>query len=78
MKAEADFSWFKIFSIIGAVLAFGLGAVNFGSGGSLIYKGDTYSGVVAIISAIGWIVVAVLIYRNYHKKREEETNELKK
>ena len=71
MKAESDFSWLKILSFFGAGLAAFFAFVNFGSGGILIQSGNGFNGVVTIISAIAWCVVAFLIYKNYQKKTIE-------
>lgn len=65
-----EFSWFKILSFFGAGLALFFGFINGGSGGILISKGYGFNGVVTILSAIGWLVMAVLIYKNYQKKTE--------
>ena len=67
-----EFSWFKILSFFGAGLAVFFAFVNGGSGGILISKGYGFNGVVTILSAIGWLVVAVLVYKNYTKKSDAE------
>lgn len=66
--ATSDFSWFKILSFFGAALALFLAFVNGGSAGTLIKSGYGFNGVGCILSALGWVAVAVLIYKNYQKK----------
>ena len=63
-----EFSWFKILSFFGAALALFFGFVNGGSGGILISNGHGFNGSVTLISALGWIAVAVYLYLNYEKK----------
>ena len=70
--ATSDFSWFKILSFFGAAIALFLAFVNGGSAGTLIKSGYGFNGVGCIISAVGWVAVAVLIYLNYQKKDLEQ------
>ena len=70
--ATSDFSWFKILSFFGAAIALFLAFVNGGSAGTLIKSGYGFNGVGCIISAVGWVAVAVLIYLNYQKKDLEK------
>lgn len=69
--ATSDFSWFKIFSFFGAAIAAFFAFVNGGSAGDLIKAGYGFNGVCSIFSALGWVAVAVLVYRNYQKKDSE-------
>lgn len=66
--ATSDFSWFKLLSFFGAALAIFLAFVNGGSAGILIKAGEGFNGACSILSAICWVVVAVLLYLNYQKK----------
>ena len=76
--ATSDFSWFKILSIFGAGLAIFFAFVNFGSGGILIKAGNGFNGFCTVLSAVGWVIVAVLLYKNYQKKdREAKQNDSK-
>ena len=68
MKPTAQFSWFKLGSFIGAGLAAFFAYVNGGSAGILIKSGEGFNGVGSILSALGWVAVAVLIYLNYQRK----------
>lgn len=70
--ATSDFSWFKILSFFGAAIALFLAFVNGGSAGTLIKAGYGFNGVGCILSAFGWVAVAVLIYKNYQKKDLEK------
>lgn len=70
--ATSDFSWFKILSFFGAAIALFLAFVNGGSAGDLIKSGYGFNGVGCIISAVGWVAVAVLVYLNYQKKDLEK------
>ena len=70
--ATSDFSWFKIISFFGAALAVFFAFVNGGSAGILIQGGNGFNGVCSILSAIGWLGVAYLIYKNYQKKDLEK------
>lgn len=70
--ATSDFSWFKLLSFFGAALAIFFAFVNGGSAGILIQSGNGFNGVCSILSAIGWVAVAVLIYRNYQKVDREK------
>lgn len=70
--ATSDFSWFKILSFFGAAIALFLAFVNGGSAGTLIKSGYGFNGVGCIISAVGWVAVAVIIYLNYQKKDLEK------
>lgn len=69
--ATSDFSWFKILSFFGAAIAIFFAFVNGGSAGDLIKAGYGLNGVCSIFSALGWVAVAVLVYRNYQKKDSE-------
>lgn len=69
--ATSDFSWLKILSIFGWGFCGFFAFVNGGSAGFLISKGETFNGIGSILSAIGWLVVAYLIYKNYQKKDME-------
>ena len=66
--ATSDFSWLKLLSFFGAALALFLAFVNGGSAGTLIKSGFGFNGVGCILSAAGWVAVAVLLYINYQKK----------
>lgn len=70
--ATSDFSWFKILSFFGVAIALFFAFVNGGSAGILIKGGNGFNGVCSILSAIGWLVVVYLIYRNYQKKDAEQ------
>lgn len=68
----SEFSWLKILSFFGAAVALFLAFVNGGSAGILIKSGYGFNGVGCVLSAIGWVAVAVLIYLNYQKKDLEK------
>lgn len=70
-----EFSWFKILSFFGAVLAVFFAFVNGGSAGILINSGNGFNGVCTIISAVGWLGVAYLIYKNYQKQSAPKKDE---
>lgn len=65
-----ELSWFKILSFFGAGISLFFAFVNGGGAGVLISKGYGFNGVSTILSAIGWLVVAILIYKNYTKKSD--------
>lgn len=71
MKKASDFSWFKILSFFGAGLSLFFAFVNGGSAGILIKNGYGFNGVASILSAAGWIAVAVAVYKYYDKKSSE-------
>lgn len=73
--ATSDFSWFKILSFFGAALALFFAFVSGGSAGTLIKAGYGFNGVCSILSAIGWVVAFVLIYRNYQKADREKNKQ---
>ena len=75
--ATSDFSWFKILSFFGAAIALFFAFVNGGSAGTLIKGGNNFNGVCSILSAVGWLAVAYLIYRNYQKKDAEQNGQRK-
>lgn len=75
--ATSDFSWFKILSFFGAGIALFFAFVNGGNAGILIKGGNGFNGVCSILSAIGWLVVVCLIYRNYQKKDAEQKDQRK-
>ena len=66
--ANSNIPWSKILPIIGAGLAVFFAFVNGGSAGTLIAEGYGFNGACTAISALAWLVVAVLIYKNYQKK----------
>lgn len=67
MKATSDFSWTKILCMFGAGLALFFAFVNGGSAGILIKAGHGFNGFGSIASALGWVVMAILIYKYYQK-----------
>lgn len=65
--AHSDFSWRKIFSIIGAGLLLFVAFVAISSGALLLSLGNIFNGVVTILSGGCNIALAVILYRNYTK-----------
>lgn len=65
--ATSDFSWRKIGSFFGVGLSAFFAFVNGGSAGILIKAGEGFNGVGSILSAIGWVAVAILLYKSYQK-----------
>lgn len=67
MKATSDFSWTKILCMFGAGLALFFAFVNGGSAGILIKAGHDFNGFGSIASALGWVGVAIGLYKYYQK-----------
>ena len=69
--AEADFSWFKTASFVGAlvlvVLAFAMIA-----GGIYLLGDHSFNGVACIVGGMLAGGGAVYVYKNYQKKSEEK------
>ena len=70
MAPFAKFSWFEIASLFGALALTFLCFVVLAFGINNVYYGETTYGVACIIAGIVSGAVAVLIYRNYHKKKD--------
>ena len=76
--ATSDFSWTKILCFFGAGLALFFAFVNGGSAGILIKAGHGFNGFGSIASCVGWVVVAILIYKYYQKWDAEKMAKTKK
>lgn len=63
----SKFSWTKILCFFGAGLAAFFAFINGGSAGILIKAGHDFNGFGSIASCVGWVVVAILIYKYYQK-----------
>ena len=67
MNATSNFSWIKLLCFFGAGLAVFFAFVNFGSAGILIKAGNGFNGFGTGLSAIGWICIAIGLYKFYQK-----------
>lgn len=65
--AHSDFSWRKLFSIIGAGLILFVAFVAISSGALLISFDKIFNGVVTILSGGCCFALAVILYRKYTK-----------
>lgn len=66
--AEADFSWMKIASFIGACVFMVLAFLSIAFGINMTAAGNTVYGVATIVGGLACIVLAQWIYQNYQKK----------
>ena len=66
--AEANFSWFKLASFVGALVLVVLAFATIAGGISLIGDGNTFRGVACIISGVLSGAGAVMVYKNYQRK----------
>ncbi len=67
--AEANFSWFKATSFIGALVLLVLAIAVIGSGVNLISNNSTFYGAASILGGLVCFVNAYAVYKNYQKKR---------
>jgi hypothetical protein len=66
--AEANFSWFKLASFVGATILLALAFVSIGTGIGMITDGEAFRGIVGIIDGLLCGAGAVIVYKNYQRK----------
>lgn len=69
--AEAQFSWLKTASFIGALVLAILAIVTIANGISTITNGDAFRGIVSIIGGLVCGAGAAFVYLNYQRKSDE-------
>ena len=69
--AEAQFSWLKLASFLGALVLVVLAVVVISLGINLITDSKVFYGAASIASGVVCAVNAVLVYNNYQKKSLE-------
>ena len=70
--AEANFSWFKTASFVGAAVLVVLAFIMIAGGFRLIVDSSVLHGVACIIGGVMSGAAAVWVYNNYQKKSDEE------
>lgn len=66
--AEANFSWLKIASFIGALVLVVLAFIGIASGINMVLADNAFYGAASIIGGIACGAIAVWVYRNYQEK----------
>ena len=70
--AEANFSWLKTASFIGALVLLVLAFVMIAGGAYLIDDGHALHGVATIVGGVLSVAGAVLVYKNYQRKSDKK------